>query len=213
MKKCILTLAVVFLSAMAFGNSNNFEKSMKKDLKTVRAMGENTDYKNLGDEFAKIAKHNKKRFEPLYYSAYCYILVSWGIDDVPEKDAILTIAKKQIDKANELSPNNDEILVLEAFYYQAMIMTDPQKYGQPYSMKAGELLQKVRSINKANPRAEFLRAQNIYHRPVQYGGGKEVALPLFEKAAKLFKKQNTDNYLLPVWGEETNGEMIKQCRQ
>lgn len=213
MKKSILTVAVVFLSVLTFGNGNNFEKSMKQNLKTVRAMGENTDYKNLGNEFAKIAKHSKKRFEPHYYSAYCYILSSWQITDESKKIAILSKAKNQIDKAIVFSPNNDELLVLEAFYYQAMIMVDPKKYGQPYSAKARELLQKAQGINKANPRAEFLLAQNVYYRPAQYGGGKKVALPLFEKSAKLFKQQNTDNYLLPVWGEETNNKMIKQCRK
>ena len=75
------------------------------------------------------------------------------------------------------------------------------------------MLQKAQTINKNNPRAEFLRAQNVYYRPAQYGGGKEKALPLFEESAKLFKHQNTDNYLFPVWGEKTNGEMIKNCRK
>ena len=211
MKKSILTLAVVILSAVAFGNSNNFEKLMKQNLETVRAMGENTDFKNLGDEFEKIAKHNKKRFEPLYYSAYCYIISSWQTNDVAEKSAILSKAKKQIDKGNKISPNNDELLVLEAFCYQAMIMINPQEYGQSYSAKANELLKKAQGINNLNPRAEFLLAQNVYYRPAQYGGGKEVALPLFEKAAKLFKSQNSTNYLQPIWGEKTNTEMIQQC--
>jgi len=56
-------------------------------------------------------------------------------------------------------------------------------------------------------------AQNIYYRPAQCGGGKKVALPLFEKAAKLFNQQNTNDYLLPVWGKKTNKEMIKQCKK
>ncbi|MFK5856938.1 MAG: hypothetical protein QM503_12475 [Bacteroidota bacterium] len=211
MKKSILTFAVVILSVVVFGNSNNFEKLMKQNLETVRANSETTDYKNLGNEFANIAKKNKKQFEPLYYSAYCYIISSWQFTDVDKKTNVLTEAKKQIDKAIKVSPNNDELLVLEAFYYQAMIMIDPKKYGQSYSAKASELLLKAQKINKGNPRAEFLLAQNVYYTPAQYGGGKVVALPLFEMAAKLFKHQNTKNYLLPVWGEQTNAEMVKNC--
>lgn len=213
MKKSILTLAIVILTVLTFGSTNNFEKLMKQNLETVRAMGENTDYKNLGVEFAKIAKHNKTRFEPFYYSAYCYIISSWQIEDLTEKANVLTMAKKQIDKAAILSANNDEILVLEAFYYQAMIMMDPANNGQKYSMRAEELLRKAQAINKNNPRAGFLRAQNIYYRPAQYGGGKDVALPLFKKAAKLFKQQNAENYLIPIWGAKTNGDMVKQCRK
>ena len=62
-----------------------------------------------------------------------------------------------------------------------------------------------------NPRAEFLLAQNVYYRPVECGGGKKVALPLFKKAGKLFNQQDTGNYLFPIWGEKTNAAMIKQC--
>jgi len=213
MKKSILTVAVVFLSILTFGSTNNFEKLMKQNLETVRANSENTDFQKLGEDFAKIAKHNKTRFEPLYYSAYCYIISSWQVTEADEKTAILAKVKQQIDKAIVLSPNNDELLVLDAFYYQAMIMTNPQKFGQSYSAKANELLKKAQSVNIANPRAEFLLAQNIYYRPAQCGGGKKVALPLFEKAAKLFNQQNTDDYLLPVWGKKTNEEMIKQCKK
>ena len=92
-------------------------------------------------------------------------------------------------------------------------MTNPQKYGQSYSAKANELLQKAKELNNINPRAEFLLAENVYYRPAQYGGGKKVALPLFEKAAVLFRKQNTDSYLMPVWGEQTNAKMINQCKK
>ncbi len=212
MKKSILTLAVAIIAVVAFGNSSKFEKLMKQNLEIVRSNSDSTSYSNLGDEFEKIAKQNKKHFEPLYYSAYCYIISSWQIADVAEKIVVLSKAKAQIDKAIKISSNNDELFVLEAFYYQAMIMTNPQKYGQSYSAKANELLQKAQAINKANPRAEFLLAQNVYYRPAQYGGGKKVALPLFEKAAVLFKKQNTDNYLLPIWGAETNRKMIQQCK-
>ncbi len=213
MKKSLLTLAVVILTVVAFGHSNNFNKLMKQNLKLVRASSENTNYKELGNEFAKIANLNSDRFEPLYYSAYCYIIGSWQVTETDEKVLILSKAEKQIEKAIKMAPNNDELLVLKAFYYQAMIMTNPQKYGQQYSAKAGELLQKAQAINPLNPRAEFLSAENVYYRPEQYGGGSKVALPLFKKAAQLFKTQNTDSYLLPVWGEKTNFAMIEQCKK
>ncbi len=213
MKKSILTLvAVVLLSVLAY-SSNKFDREMKESLKQVRAMSEKTNYNNLGDKFATIAKNNSKRFEPLYYSAYCYILHSWQLQDAKDKTSILTLAKTQIDKANKLKPNNDEIMVLEAFYYQAMIVVNPKQNGQQYSSKASMLLNKAKAINKNNPRAQFLLAQNIYYRPVQYGGGKEKALPLFKKAEKFYSKQKQENYLSPLWGQHTNGEMIKACNK
>lgn len=213
MKTSILTLvAVVLLTVVSFGK-DNFESQMNKNLKQLREMNEKTNYNELGNSFAKIAKQNKKRFEPAYYSAYCYILNSWQHQNAEEKKKVLSLAKKQIENANKLMPNNDEVIVLEAFYYQAMIVINPKENGPTYSAKASELLHKAQEINKNNARAQFLLAQNIYYRPVQYGGGKEKALPLFKKAEKLFSEQKTENYLSPIWGNKTNGKMIKACEK
>ncbi len=211
MKKSMITIAVVLMSLITVAGTGNFKSSMKAKLLTLRAYDESTNLEELGNDFASIATLNTKRFEPLYYSAYCYILGSWQIVVPSEKTAILEKALTQIDKAIEISPKNDELLVLKAFYYQAMIMVNPQQFGQPYSAKANELLVKAQTINSKNPRAEFLLAQNIYYRPVQFGGGKEKALPLFSKAAELFKQQDSRNYLSPVWGERTNSEMLMEC--
>jgi len=214
MKKSIFTVAIVLLSLISFGNGNkNFTKEMKQNLEILRLSNDNLDYENLGNKFAEIAKKNKNRFEPLYYSAFCYITGSWSKSEATEKIALLEKAEKQIAKAHELAPNNDEIYVLEALCYQAKIMIDPAKYGQSYSIKANTLLQKAQAINKNNPRTQFLLAQNTYYRPAQYGGGAKVALPMFEKAKILFTKQDNSNYLFPLWGENLNKEMIQLCKK
>lgn len=211
MKKGMITITVVLMSLVAVAGSGNFKKSMKENLQTLRTESEDVNYKQLGNEFAEIAADNSNKFEPLYYSAYSYIIASWQVKDSKEKIEVLDLAKKELDLALAISQNNDELLVLQAFYYQAMIMVNPQKYGQSYSGKANELLIKAQTINNKNPRAEFLLAQNTYYTPEQYGGGKDKALPLFNKAANLFMAQDTKNYLSPVWGEQTNKEMLNKC--
>lgn len=210
MKNTILSTVLVVISLFSCGSSN-FESTMKSTLKKMRVT-ENVNYTELAHEFSKIAKKNKKRFEPHYYAAYCLIQSSWKITDPGKKKEILEQSKKHIDKANKLTQNNDELMVLEALYYQAYIMINPREYGNTYSIKAEEMLQKAQAVNKDNPRAAFLRGQNMYHRPAEYGGGKEKALPLFNQSAKMFKSQNTDDFLIPTWGEKTNSEMIKLCK-
>lgn len=199
------------MTLIAVAGTKSFNSSMKDNLQTLRADKDDVSYVELGDKFAKIADNNSNRFEPLYYSAYSYIISSWQINEPAKKAEILSKANEKIEKALEISPNNDELLVLKAFYYQAMIMTNPQKYGQQYSMKANELFQKAQSINESNPRAQFLMAQNTYYTPVEYGGGSERALPLFVKAAEFYKTQDSSNYLSPIWGEQTNKQMLEKC--
>lgn len=196
---------------MAMAGTGNFKKEMKKNLNLMREYNETTNYVILGDSFFKISKSNKNRWEPLYYAAYSNIIGSWSKNNSVEKEEMLSKAKKYIDEANMKSPSNDELIVLEAFYYQAMIMLDPAKYGRTYSAKATELLHKAQSINKDNPRAQFLLAQNVFYTPMEYGGGKDKAQPLFLKASELFKKEDTTNILTPRWGEETNSEMLLKC--
>lgn len=199
------------MSLSAISRTNSFDKLMKENLHALRANTEDVNFVELADNFAKIAENNPNRFEPLYYSAYSYILSSWQFDNPTKKTELLSKANDAIDKGLVLSPENDELLVLKAFYYQAMIMTNPQKYGKSYSMKAAELLSKAQGIEPSNPRTQFLLAQNTYYTPVQYGGGKDRALPLFKKAADFFKLQETSNYLSPIWGEQTNNKMILEC--
>lgn len=213
MKRIILTTALVLFTLTSHSKPTDFESMMKSKLEILRSVNEDIDFKELGDEFAKIYKKNKERFEPLYYSAFCHIMSSWQQSDPGSKIKILEKSIEQINRAKELTVNNDELLVIEALYYQAMILVNPVKYGQSLSVKAEELLRKAQAMNKNNPRAKFLRAQNLYYRPEQFGGGKEKALPLFEKAAELFDNQDTDNYLQPVWGSKTNNEMLEICKK
>ncbi len=214
MKRIILTTAIVLFSVViSFAGSKKFDREMKSKIETMRADVKGADYTKLGDEFASIAKENKKRFEPLYYSAYCYILSSWETEDVDEKTNILDNAKEQIDRALKLDTDNDEVLVLEGFYYLAMIVVNPFENGPSLSMKATTLLNQAQAINSTNPRAEFLLAQNTMYTPEQFGGGAEKSCPKYQKAAELFEKQNTGNYLLPQWGQKKNIEMLKKCER
>lgn len=156
MRKSILTAVLVLLSATVFGNTNDFESQMRSYLEIMRSGNKETDFKNLAIKFEKTYNKNKERHEPLYYSAYCYIMSSWQLSGADAKTEILDKAIKQINRAKELTNNNDEILVLEALYYQAMILTDPVKNGPSLSANAEKLLLKAQSINENNPRAESL---------------------------------------------------------
>lgn len=213
MKRIILTIAIIAVSIYSVSASGNFKKEMKKNLTELREYNDDVDYKMLATNFAEISQQNPKRFEPLYYAAFCHIMESWSIKNPQEKEEVLKIAYSQIEKAKKIKSNNDEIFVLEAFYYQALILVNPRQYGPKYSAQANQLLTKAQKINDQNPRAEFLLAQNMYYRPEKCGGGKDIALPLFEKADKLFKSQETSNYLLPQWGNITNSEMIEVCKK
>jgi len=82
-----------------------------------------------------------------------------------------------------------------------------------YSSLSNEALGKAEKLNPENPRVWFCKGQNVYHTPSMFGGGSEKALPLFEKAARLFDSFETPNQLWPLWGEESNGDLIEKIKE
>ena len=52
---------------------------------------------------------------------------------------------------------------------------------------------------------------SLFGTPVQFGGGKDKAKPVFEKAVELYK-QEKPSQLYPHWGQKQTEEMIKQCQ-
>lgn len=83
--------------------------------------------------------------------------------------------------------------------------------GMKYSGLANDDLAVAIEIDKNNPRAWFLKAMNTYYTPAMFGGGKEKACPLFQKASGLFAGQNKEAKI--GWGAEINSQMLKSCGQ
>jgi hypothetical protein len=50
----------------------------------------------------------------------------------------------------------------------------------------------------------------LFNTPVQFGGGKDKARPVFEKALELYKQQHPE-YFYPRWGQKQTEDMIAQC--
>ena len=66
-------------------------------------------------------------------------------------------------------------------------------------------------LNPNNPRLYYLQGAGIFGTPEQFGGGKEKAKPVFEKAVALFKSGNV-KALYPRWGQKQAEDMLAQCQ-
>ena len=69
-------------------------------------------------------------------------------------------------------------------------------------------LDKARALNPDNPRIYFLEAMNRLNLPPAFGGGPEVALPLFQTAQEKFSLFHTEDPLWPDWGADANREEL-----
>jgi hypothetical protein len=91
--------------------------------------------------------------------------------------------------------------VLQAYIYQARLGVSPMLRSMKYSKMVTEALAQAKKINPANPRIYLVQANNVYYTPAMFGGGAEVAKPLFQEAQTRFTAFKPASALAPNWGE------------
>ena len=207
MKKLILlSLALCGLlhSAAAQTTAPTDEKyiaSFKKALLNLDSSWANPPrMRETANQFERLANYKKTDWLPRYYHALCLIQYSWSAD-AKERETILKAAETSIQTGMTLSPDSSEMVALEGYLYQAMIMINPMANGAIYGPKSAMTLQKAALLDPANPRPPYLLGQNIYFTPDMWGGGMDKARPHLEKAKKLFDSFKPASELHPNWGK------------
>ena len=211
MKKIILSGIIILASIMSFAGDKDYFKSMEKHVKELEKAEEAAEFQTLADNFLAISEGFSDQWLPLYYVAYCYLNTVFSEEGPENIDMVLDKAEAYLGKARELSPENDEIEVLQGWIYQGRIMADPMGRGQLYSQKAAEAFGKAQNINPDNPRIYFLTGQNILHTPEAFGGGEKAACPYFVKAAEKYAKFKLETPISPNWGMEYNQKLADDC--
>jgi len=163
--------------------------------------------------FERIGRVERDKWMPYYYAAYSLVVLSYDVKDMTERDEILDIAQGLLDSAMYRAPGESEVHVLQAFLYPSRILVDPAGRGMTYVEKMFQSLEKAKSLNPDNPRIYFMEAVNLLNMPPSFGGGPEVAKPLFETAAEKFKAFQTDDPLWPSWGEKENSIELEKLEK
>ena len=172
------------------------------------------DYQLMANTFERIALAEKKEWFPSYYTGYCYIMMAFMAGKPDQIDPYLDLAQKHLDNALSTDAKEAELYVLQGMLHQARISVDFMSRGMVYSQKAQGVLEEAVKLDPKNPRAFYLMGINVYSTPKMYGGGPEVALPLFKKAQENFELgEAINNDLMPAWGKENNEQMLAECEQ
>ncbi|MBT9393684.1 hypothetical protein KLP40_10965 [Hymenobacter sp. NST-14] len=139
---------------------------------------------------------------PRYYRAYALIIqVFQSKEDGDAKDQLLDQAEKALAQARQLGGDESEVLVLQAYLYQARLGISPMLRSMKYSGLVEEAVAKAKTLNPANPRAYLVAANNVYYTPAMFGGGAEAARPLYQEARARFAAFRPASALAPNWGE------------
>ncbi|MDN3676812.1 hypothetical protein QWY90_05740 [Flavobacterium paronense] len=205
--KTIITSIAFFICSMLSAQTQ-FEQGMGKAMQLWGA-GKNTE---AVATFERIASVEKTNWLPNYYIAFINTIDAFGTKDKEKVSALITKAQDAIDNATVISPNNPEIMVVQAMLYTAILIQDPMTNGQKYSGLVMEQYTKALAINPNNPRAVFSKAE------FEIGGAKywkTDTKPMCEAIAKsieLFANFKPETPFHPSWGLDRAQEALKSCK-
>ena len=208
MKSVIFSL-MMLTGLAANAQSDKYVEAMKKNLALFDSAKTTADYQTLANTFERIGEAEKTQWLPYYYAGLALATSGWNDPNV-DKDANSTRINTLCDKAAALD-NNSEIFALRNMSATQQMMVDPQTRWQTYGMQASQDLEEGLKMNPDNPRLYYLRGESIFNTPPAFGGGKDKAKPVFEKALVLFKADKPKP-LYPNWGMQRTEEQLAKCQ-
>jgi len=207
--KWIMFSVLVFSSAWAFSQSDKYVEAMKKNLAQMDAAKTTQDFQTVANAFDRIGDAEKTQWLPYYYAGLALSRAGWMDNKLDKDDNALKI-KALCDKAEAIE-KNAEIYTLRNMAATQQMMVDPQTRWQTYGEEARKAREKGQQLDPDNPRLYYLQGMSVFNTPETFGGGKQKAKPIFEKAVELYKKEQPKP-LYPHWGQDQAEQMLAQCQ-
>jgi hypothetical protein len=206
MKKIITTIALfVVVIATAQGQ---FEQGMGKAFQ-LWGEGKNTESSAM---FERIATAEPNSWLPNYYVALVNTTSAFTIKDKEQIDSLLTKAQNALDVELIKTPNNSELIVLQALIHTAWVVFDPMTNGQKLSGTILELYAKAIALDPNNPRAVAGKAEYEIGGAKFWGTDTKPMCAQIEKAIGLFATFKPETPFSPKWGLERANEVYKTCK-
>lgn len=221
MKKTIFILTAILVASFSFAQMpEKFVKAMEPKMAAVDTTITVQGLTDLANAFERIAEAEKNQWLAYYYAAYCNAtagtLAGASGDMMAAKadktDPYADKADKQIKKAEELMKNNSEIFVVKKMIATLKMLGDPMNRYMTYGPEAQAALDEAKKLDSNNPRVYLLEAQDKYYTPEQFGGSKDDAKVLFEKAKQLFETFKPGSTIHPNWGKGSVTYFLSQYK-
>jgi hypothetical protein len=208
MKKIIFSF-ILFITVAAQAQSDKYAATMQKDIALLDSSKTTLDYENASNAFVRVGDAEKTQWLPYYYAALAETRIGW-IDKNVDKDQLAEKIKALVAKAEAIEKNAELCTITNMAATQQMLV-DPQSRWQSYGMEASAALQTGMQLDPANPRLYYLQGMSIFGTPEQFGGGKDKAKPVFQKAVDLYKTFKVKP-LYPNWGQKDAEAMLAKCQ-
>lgn len=205
--KTIITATVFFICSIMSAQTQ-FEQGMGKAMQLWGA-GKNTE---AIATFERIASVEKTNWLPNYYIAFIGTINVFGTKDKATATALINRSQQAIDEATLISPNNPEIMVVQAMLYTAILLQDPMNNGQKYGALVTEQYNKALAIDPNNPRAVFSKAEFEIGGAKYWGTDTKPMCAAIAKSIELFANFKPQSQFHPSWGADRAAEKLKECK-
>ncbi len=206
MKKIITTITL-FVAVIASAQTQ-FEQGMGKAFQ-LWGEGKNTEASAM---FERIAAAEPNSWLPNYYVALVNTTTAFGTKDKEQISLLLDKAQNALDIELIKTPNNSELLVMQAMIHTAWIVYDPMTNGQKLSGTVMELYAKAEAIAPENPRAVFGKAEFEIGGAKFWGTDTKPMCVQIEKAIGLFATFKPETPFSPKWGLDRAEVALKNCK-
>lgn len=216
MKTVSYLFASILMSLSLSVNAQNkaFTKVMENGIEQLNNSKSIEDFQNVANLFDRIGEKEKGEWLPQYFSGLAYIYMNFQDSlSLDEKDRILAKAMERAEKADELNPNNAEIMVLKGYVNMGKLSADPGSRGQALSPVVMQQFGKAMELDPQNPRALIMMARMEYGMSQFFNSGTEKACSLAQAAAQMFEKNGEEKGINPSWGKGIANQMVKNCEK
>ncbi len=213
MKKLLIIWLLIFTFNLLFGQNEKYIELMEETIFLMDTAETKNTLQQAANQFERIGNKKQNEWLPYYYTAYCYTQLSHKEKTDKKKDLYVDKAEEFIGIADKINPENSEIYVMKGFILQARMNIDPMIRGMKYNSKCLKMFEKARELDPDNPRSYLWHGVNLYNTPSFFGGGKDKALPLIEKAIEKFNVFHLQSPIFPNWGNEYAEKMIIKCKK
>jgi tetratricopeptide (TPR) repeat protein len=212
MKKIIFVALILLTSLKIFCNDTLYYSLLRKSIDLAYKDYKLENYRQLANCSERILLVYKNDWLPYYYEAYAYINMSFIAVNEGDKEMFCDKAQNLLDEAFKIKPDESEIYVLQSMLYYARMSISPMINGPLYLPKAATALDEAEKLDPGNPRIYYLRGKSTMYTPKFFGGGKDIAIPIFEKALNMFGKYKQKSTIHPVWGKEDAEKLYNECK-
>ena len=194
MKKVVFILSMLFCGTIAT-NAQTLDIILNEKVVALSKVHKSKELQKLANDFERIAIAKEEDWLAQYYTAY----VNVRIADQSE----------YLRKAEAMKSDKSEIYALYAYLYSSRVKVSPMMRGPKMGKIAREYAEKSIKANPNNPRPYLIRARGIYFTPTIFGGGKEKAMPLINKALEKFNTFKPATKYSPNWGKNMLDQLLK----